>query len=95
MSHAKRAIVTGAGHRLGRAMALYLADRGLDVVVHYNSSGDAAEEVAGLIRDKGRKAATVGADLLDEAAVQRVVPEVLRLWRTDHASRQQRLDLRI
>ncbi len=74
MSHAKRAIVTGAGHRLGRAMALYLADRGLDVVVHYNSSSDAAEEVAGLIRDKGRKAATVGADLLDEAAVQRVVP---------------------
>ncbi|SIS98156.1 NAD(P)-dependent dehydrogenase, short-chain alcohol dehydrogenase family [Roseivivax lentus] len=74
MSDVKRALVTGAGHRLGRAMALYLADRGLDVAVHYNSSDQAAEEVAGLIRDKGRQAVTVGADLLDEEAVMGLLP---------------------
>ncbi|MEO0693275.1 MAG: short-chain dehydrogenase, partial [Pseudomonadota bacterium] len=32
-----RALVTGAGHRLGRAMAVYLAGRGYDVAVHYAS----------------------------------------------------------
>ena len=41
----KHALVTGAGARLGRAMALYLGDRGYDVAVHYNSSSDGADEV--------------------------------------------------
>jgi NAD(P)-dependent dehydrogenase (short-subunit alcohol dehydrogenase family) len=65
-----KALVTGAGKRLGRAMALYLADRGFDVAVHYASSGEAAEEVANLIRAKGRVACTVHADLLSEADTQ-------------------------
>ncbi|MCM2562998.1 SDR family oxidoreductase [Lutimaribacter sp. EGI FJ00015] len=69
-----RALVTGAGKRLGRAMALYLADRGYDVAVHYASSADAAEEVAQLIRDKGQMAATLPADLLDEGATQALLP---------------------
>jgi NAD(P)-dependent dehydrogenase (short-subunit alcohol dehydrogenase family) len=51
-------------------MALYLADRGFDVAVHYASSGEAAEEVANLIRAKGRVACTVHADLLSEADTQ-------------------------
>ncbi len=68
-----RALVTGAGARLGRAIALTLADRGYDVAVHCASSVDGAEEVADLIRAKGRKAVTVQADLLDEAATQGLV----------------------
>ncbi|TCL08670.1 NAD(P)-dependent dehydrogenase (short-subunit alcohol dehydrogenase family) [Shimia isoporae] len=66
----KRALVTGAGKRLGRAMALYLADRGFDVAVHYSTSRDAAEEVASLIRSKGQRAETLQADLLNEAEVE-------------------------
>ncbi|GGG80760.1 short chain dehydrogenase [Salipiger pallidus] len=70
----KRALVTGAGKRLGRAMALDLAALGYDVVVHYASSADAADEVVQQIRAKGRKAAAVQADLLDEAQAQALVP---------------------
>ena len=39
------AIVTGAADRLGKAMALHLADLGYNVVVHYMSSSKEAEEV--------------------------------------------------
>lgn len=69
----KRALVTGAGTRLGRAMALYLAGRGYDVAVHYNTSREPAEEAADAIRAQGRAAAAIGADLLDEAATEGLV----------------------
>lgn len=71
------ALVTGAGKRLGRAMALYLADQGFDVAVHYASSRDDAEETAKQIRAKGRLAETFAADLLNEDAVQGLLPAVL------------------
>ena len=51
-----KALVTGGGIRLGRAMALYLGQRGHDVAVHYNGSADAAEAVAAELRDMGFKA---------------------------------------
>ncbi|MCR9087363.1 MAG: SDR family oxidoreductase [Rhodobacteraceae bacterium] len=69
----RRALVTGAGKRLGRAMALALAEDGYDVAVHYASSGDAAEEVVGLIREMGRQAVALEANLLDEAQVAPLV----------------------
>ncbi len=73
-----RALVTGAGRRLGRAMALYLADRGHDVAVHYNGSREDAAEVANLIRAKGRQADIVQADLLSEDATQGLLPAAAR-----------------
>ncbi len=66
----KRALVTGAGRRLGRAMALDLAARGHDVAVHYGRSAQAADEVVRDIRAMGRGAVAVQADLLDEDGVQ-------------------------
>lgn len=68
-----RALVTGAGRRLGRAMAIYLAGRGYDVAVHYAGSRDEAEGVAGEIRSLGRRAVTVATDVLVEAQVQGLV----------------------
>jgi NAD(P)-dependent dehydrogenase (short-subunit alcohol dehydrogenase family) len=62
----KRALVTGAARRLGRAMALTLAENGYDVAVHYATSKDEAEEVAARIRLMGRQAETLQADLLQE-----------------------------
>ncbi|WP_424984946.1 SDR family oxidoreductase [Microbulbifer sp. S227A] len=69
-----RSLVTGAGKRLGRAMALYLADRGHDVAVHYARSADAAEAVVAEIRAKGRRAVALGADLLDEEQTHALLP---------------------
>ncbi len=73
-----RALVTGAGIRLGRAMALYLARRGLDVAVHYASSEGPAQEVVDEIRAMGRKACAVRADLLDETETQDLLPAAAR-----------------
>jgi len=66
----QRALVTGAGQRLGAAMALYLADRGFDVAVHYASSAQGAEDVVAQIKAKGRNAVAFQADLLDDAQTQ-------------------------
>ena len=64
-----KALVTGGAKRLGRAMALYLADQGYDVAIHYNTSAKDADDVVALIRAKGRHAVALHADILDEAQV--------------------------
>lgn len=68
------ALVTGAGKRLGRAMALALAEAGHDVAVHYAGSEEAAEDTAQAIRDLGRRAVTLQADLTVEDEMQALVP---------------------
>ena len=68
-----RALVTGAGKRLGRGMALYLAQRGYDVAVHYSSSADQAAEVVAQIVAMGRRAVALQADLLDEAQSETLI----------------------
>lgn len=57
------ALVTGAGRRLGRAFALALARAGADVCVHYNHSLEAANETASQIKEMGRRASALQADL--------------------------------
>lgn len=68
-----RALVTGAGKRLGRAMALYLAQRGYDVAVHYAASQADADTVVADIIAMGRRAVAQQADLLIEAETQTLV----------------------
>ncbi len=68
------ALVTGAGTRLGRAMALYLAGRGHDVAVHFATSGAEAGSVEAEIRALGRKAVALQADLLVESQVETLIP---------------------
>ena len=59
------ALITGGAKRLGRAMALHLASKGKNVVIHYSSSADDAAETAEAARAFGIKAAIVHADLLN------------------------------
>jgi NAD(P)-dependent dehydrogenase (short-subunit alcohol dehydrogenase family) len=68
------ALVTGAAKRLGRAMALELAERGHDVAVHYNGSAEAAEDTVAEIRARGVQAVALQADLLVEEEVAALLP---------------------
>ena len=68
-----RALVTGAGRRIGRALALNLAARGFDVAVHFATSRAEADETVAAIRALGRKAAALQADLLDEEQTRTLV----------------------
>ncbi len=70
----KRALITGAGARLGRAMAVWLAQRGWQVAVHYASSDDGARETLARIRAAGGDGACLQADLLDPDQVAALMP---------------------
>jgi len=61
----KIALVTGAGRRVGRALALALGDAGCRVAVHYGQSEQDANETAMLIQSMGSEAITFKADLED------------------------------
>jgi pteridine reductase len=79
------ALVTGAGKRLGRAVALRLASEGADVAVHYGKSEAEAREVVAEIEKLGRRSAPFSAELTDVTAIQKLVQGV--------ASRFARLDI--
>ncbi|MGQ0713330.1 MAG: SDR family oxidoreductase [Gemmatimonadaceae bacterium] len=74
---ARTALVTGAGRRLGRAIAVALGARGMRVAVHYHASDDGARETARLVREKGGEAVLLGADLRDASAPERLVADAV------------------
>src|SRR5436189_259135 len=61
--HGRVALVTGAGHRVGRAIALALGARGMRVAVHYNAAADGARETVEQIQSAGGDAQAIAADL--------------------------------
>lgn len=70
-------LVTGAGQRVGRAIALHLAEHGYDVALHFHHSETGARDAAVACAAFGGRAECFGADLIDpahaEALVRRVV----------------------
>ena len=72
------ALVTGAGRRIGQAIAIGLAESGCDVVVHYHGSAKGAEETAAAVRKAGRRAALVSADLRDPSAARGLADQAAR-----------------
>jgi NAD(P)-dependent dehydrogenase (short-subunit alcohol dehydrogenase family) len=70
----RTALITGAAKRVGRVIALELAEAGCDIAIHYNSSADDAAALAREIEALGRRTALIGADLEDEAAVEAIIP---------------------
>ena len=70
----RAALVTGGARRLGRAIALGLADAGFAVAVHSHTSAADAEETCAEIRRRGRDAVALRADLAREAEVRALLP---------------------
>ena len=69
----KTALVTGAGDRLGKAMALRLGEQGYAVAIHYNRSAKKADEVAAAITANGGNAVTLQADLSKEEETAKLI----------------------
>lgn len=76
MTNAARgaALVTGAGRRIGQALALEAARAGYDIAVHVRAEPDEAQETVDAVQALGRRAVAVAADLADETAVRALIP---------------------
>ncbi len=72
------ALVTGAGVRVGRALALALAEQGATVALHYNHSVDDANHVVDMIHEQGDQARAFQADLADDAQTVALIPTINR-----------------
>ena len=72
------ALVTGAGTRVGQAIAIGLARSGCDVAIHYHGSAKGAEETARAVRAAGHRAELLQADLSDANAARGLAAEAAR-----------------
>jgi NAD(P)-dependent dehydrogenase (short-subunit alcohol dehydrogenase family) len=74
---ARTVLVTGSAKRLGREIALALAQAGWQIAVHYRGSQDEAMQTVADCEQLGVSAAPFDADLADEAAVRKLLPRVI------------------
>ena len=80
MNQAKAAIVTGGAVRLGKAIAISLAQKGYDILIHYNSSSGPAEETATEIRSIGVKCTTIQTNLSDYEQVTKLIATAKEIY---------------
>jgi NAD(P)-dependent dehydrogenase (short-subunit alcohol dehydrogenase family) len=69
----QRALVTGGSRGIGRSIALGLARCGANVAVNYRGAAEAAADVVAAIKDHGRAAVAVQADVTDPKSVERLL----------------------
>lgn len=71
------ALVTGAAHRVGRSIAVHLAESGFDIAVHYRSSANDAAAAVAECKARGAQSQSFCADLSDAAAADALVEAVM------------------
>ncbi|HLC20883.1 MAG TPA: SDR family oxidoreductase [Candidatus Methylomirabilis sp.] len=76
----RAALVTGAARRVGQAIALAMADRGMDIAVHYNRSASEARATVEAIERLGRRAVAVRADLAQEEEVEALADRAVQAF---------------
>ena len=74
----RTALVTGAGHRVGRAIAVALGAQKMRVAVHYNATADGAKETLRAIEKAGGSGETFGADLTSPEQLTGLVESVVK-----------------
>ncbi|MFC7679782.1 SDR family NAD(P)-dependent oxidoreductase [Paenibacillus sp. GCM10028914] len=77
----KIALVTGATGQLGRVMVRTLAECGARIVIHYHSSNKKALELQEEIKNMGREACIVQADITNEESILKMKEEIFRHFR--------------
>lgn len=73
MNTPKRVLITGSSRGLGKAMAIYLAKLGYDLVLHYNSNQQAAQETLDIIRPLCPTVSVLQFDISDRKQVAEVI----------------------
>lgn len=76
----RTALVTGAARRVGRAIALAMAGRGMDIVIHYKSSAAEARATAEAAEGLGRRAVVVQADLSQHEEVETLADRAIQAF---------------
>ena len=72
----KNILITGAATRVGKAMAIYFAERGWNIGLHYNKSSLEAKNLKKIIEKKFVKVALIKADLKNIKEVEKIIPRV-------------------
>lgn len=78
----RTALVTGAARRVGRAIALALAGRGMDIVIHYKGSAAEVRATAETVEGLGRRAVMVQADLAQPEQVEALADRAIEAFGT-------------
>jgi len=74
----KRALVTGSSRGIGRGIALKLAERGVNVAVHYHTQTEAAQETLAQVQARGAKGCLIQADVTRIEDIQRMFDQAQR-----------------
>lgn len=77
----KTALVTGSSRKLGKYLALHLANQGANIAIHYHSGKDRALNVVEQIKKKNVKSAAFKADLRDPKQAKNLIENVVKKFK--------------